>query len=135
MERSSVRARAVSGPRSLFVVVGLLVAAASGCGEDRADPGPAVASCNAYCEAYLAAKCTTPTYTAAADCKDTECGDIATSPSQCVGAFKAYYDCLGALSAEDLCCDTAVAPAKQCTSPADAPCAAPYAALLTCSGR
>ena len=50
-------------------------------------------------------------------------------------AFKAYYDCLGALSAEDLCCDTAVAPAKQCTSPADAPCAAPYAALLTCSGR
>ena len=43
VERSSVRARAVSGPLSLLVVVGLLVVAASGCGEDRADPGPAVA--------------------------------------------------------------------------------------------
>jgi hypothetical protein len=118
----------VSGLLSMIVVV------VSGCGEDRADPGPATASCDAYCAAYLAAACTVPTYTAADECKATECGDIATSPSQCVAAFKTYYDCLAALAAADLCCDTAAAPAKQCMWP-DVPCAPQYMALLTCSGR
>lgn len=107
------------------------------CGEDRADPGPAIASCNAYCDAYVAAACTPATYASAEACKGYECGDIATSPSACVGAFKAYYDCASALAKEDLCCDTAVAPAKTCggDTGVDLPCAAPFAALLTCSGR
>lgn len=112
----------------------MLAFSSLGCGEERADAAPAIASCNTYCDAYVAAACTPSTYADRAACKDTECGDIATSPSVCVAAFKTYYDCLGALTKEDLCCDTATAPAKTCTWP-DVPCADQYSALLACSGR
>ena len=124
VKRTFVRALAVSGLLSMLAV---------GCGEDRADPAPAVASCDAYCDAYLAAACSTSNYTSVAMCKQFECGTIATSPSTCVDEFKAYYDCLKVLTAADLCCET-VAPPAQCTGDA-VPCADKYDAVLTCNGR
>jgi|KBSMisStandDraft_5_1062788.scaffolds.fasta_scaffold2291035_2 hypothetical protein len=96
--------------------------AALGCGSDNhtGDPTAAVAACNAYCHAYIAAQCTDGFYLTEDECKSYECGDIATSPSTCFSRFKAYYDCTNVLSNADLCADTA--------------CDTQYKALLGCSG-
>lgn len=127
VKRTFVRALAVSGLLSMLAV---------GCGEDRADPAPAVASCNAYCDAYLAAACSAPNYTSGGMCKEFECGTIATSPATCVDEFKAYYDCVKVLTAADLCCETVAPPATRCDGlTVPVPCSDKYNALLVCNGR
>ena len=53
----------------------------------------AVASCNAWCDAYVAATCADPLYTSAAACKSTECSPDGTESAACIAAIKALYDC------------------------------------------
>jgi len=92
----------------LFGVFGLVsVLSASGCGSSSggasASQADAVASCNAWCDAYIAAACADPLYTSAADCKTTECSPE-TASAACYAAVKALYDC--EKTQADICGDT-----------------------------
>ena len=53
----------------------------------------AVASCNAWCDAYAAATCADPLYGSAGECKATECSPTGTESAACLAAIKALYDC------------------------------------------
>jgi hypothetical protein len=53
----------------------------------------AVASCNAWCDAYAAATCADPLYGTAAECKSTECSATGSESAACLAAIKALYDC------------------------------------------
>ena len=91
----------------LFGGLGLVVAlATNGCGGDSNGGGggaAALASCNSYCDAYIAKACATPFYASAAECKSTECEDTSAAPANCNTAIKTYYDCRTAQA--DLCAD------------------------------
>jgi hypothetical protein len=103
-----------------FVIL-LAFAATPGCGAaggPNGDPAAAVASCNAYCDAYVAAACTPPNYTSADDCKLAECHHLPSAPGICQTKIKTYYDCGKALGPTDICSDT--------------PCADEFSAVLTC---
>ena len=83
---------------SLGVLVALLFS--SGCDDsNNGDPAASQASCNAYCDAYLAATC--PDYPTVEECKATECDDIPVQPAICQTKLKTYYDCQKAQA--DIC--------------------------------
>ncbi len=88
-------------------VFGLVsVLAASGCGGSSgggATLAEATASCNAWCDAYIAEACADPLYTTADECKTTECSPETASAS-CYAAVKALYDC--EKTQADICGDT-----------------------------
>ena len=88
--------------RNWIGVMALLLAVAGmvGCSSDSdAGGGASQASCNAYCDAKVAASCAD-----AADCKADECTDLDKATGACDTAMKAYYDCLKAQS--NVCSDT-----------------------------
>jgi len=91
----------------LFGALGLVsVLAASGCGSSSnsgGGSGAALASCNAYCDAYIAKACASPIYASAAECKTNECVDTSAASSGCNGSIKTYYDCRATQA--DLCAD------------------------------
>lgn len=105
----------------LFGGLGLMVAlATSGCGGDDGGGGgaAALASCNSYCDAYIAKACATPIYTTAAECKTDECDGISAVPANCGAALKTYYDCRATqadLCADDGCDSQAAAFVTACT--------------------
>jgi hypothetical protein len=67
--------------------------------------GSSIASCNAYCDAYIATACPTPLYTSADECKSFECGDISKIASgACQAAVTTFYDC--ERTQADICGDT-----------------------------
>ena len=105
-----------------LAVVGLLsVFASSGCSDSvEGDPAAALASCNAFCEAYLAAACAD--YSTLDECKSIECSDLPRQPLGCQTQIKVYYDCR-----QDQ--------ADVCINPDDAAdaCWAEYDDLLMCS--
>lgn len=78
-----------------FGVVALLfsVFAIVGCSSDSdsSGGGAGLASCNAYCDAAVAASCPD-----SASCKVDECADLEKATGACDAAFKTYYDCLKA---------------------------------------
>lgn len=85
-----------------------LVAASAGCGSSggpTGDPQATLASCNAWCDAYIPAACAAPIYTALDACKMTECSDLPRQPAICQTKIKTYYDCRKAQA--DLCGDMA----------------------------
>jgi hypothetical protein len=94
------------------------VVATSGCADDdEGDAAASLASCNSWCDAYIAAACpAVPLYPNADMCKLVECADIPVQPRICQTEFKTYYDCRGEQA--DLC--------------ADMDCEAEFSALLTC---
>ena len=107
----------------LFGGLGLLVVfATSGCG-DSSDGGggnaaAALASCNSYCDAYIAKACTSAFYATAAECKTMECEDTSAAPANCNAALKTYYDCRQTqadLCADDGCNSQAAALLSACT--------------------
>jgi len=56
------------------------------------DPAAALASCNAFCDAYFtAAGC--PDYDSLEECKSIECSDLPVQPVGCQTQVKTYYDC------------------------------------------
>jgi len=68
--------------------------AAGSSGGQGGNGGSAIASCNAYCDVYIAAACPTSIYTSASQCKSAECGDIPLIASAaCLAAVKTFYDC------------------------------------------
>ena len=74
-------------------------------GQGGSNANPAIASCNAYCDAYIAAACPTPTYSSASECKSSECGSIpTTATAACYAAVKTFYDC--ERTQADICGDT-----------------------------
>jgi len=89
----------------VFAVLGLVsVLATSGCGSSSgSNSSAALASCNAYCEAYIAKACVDPMFTSLADCKSSECVNTSAASSGCNNAVKAYYDCRATQA--DLCAD------------------------------
>jgi hypothetical protein len=88
----------------LFGVLGLAsLLAASGCGSSSGDSSATRASCNTYCDAYIAKACTDPIYASAAECKSSECVDTSAGSSGCNASIKAYYDCRATQA--DLCAD------------------------------
>ena len=106
-----------------FVLLGalLVLGGTPGCGAaagPNGDPTAALASCNAYCDAYVAAMCTPPNYMTDADCRMAECHHLAEAPGICVTKIKTYYDCAKALGPADICGDTA--------------CAEEFSAVLSC---
>lgn len=77
----------------------------------------AVASCNAWCDAYVAAACADPLYTNAADCKSTECSPDGTESAACIAAIKALYDCSrvqASICADNGCISQAAAAVSAC---------------------
>ncbi len=97
------------------------VLASAGCSDsDEGDPAAALASCNAFCEAYLAAACMD--YPTLDDCKSVECSDLPRQPLGCQTEIKIYYDCRQAQAAV-------------CIEPDDTTdeCFAEFDDLLTCS--
>ena len=90
MNRSSSRPTAFLG-----ALLASLVAAAAGCGASggpTGDPQATLASCNAWCGAYVPAACATPIYPTLDACKTTECGDLPRQPAICQTKLKTYYD-------------------------------------------
>jgi len=125
VKRSSTPFLAVWG-----VVCYVLLAATLGCGSSggpTGDPNASVASCNAYCEAYVAKSCPTPIYTSLDDCKMAECFHLPQAPAICQTKIKIYYDCVQALS--NICDDCAQAPNDNCP---DMGCKADFMAVLSC---
>jgi hypothetical protein len=109
--------------RSLVGLVGLVsVFATSGCGGDSnggttTTVAQAKASCDAWCDAYIAATCTDPFYTDAATCKTTECTPDGTETAACISAIKTLYDCSKAqadICADNGCVSQATAAASAC---------------------
>jgi hypothetical protein len=100
------RTRVKKSLLGLFGVAGLVsVLAASRCSSSgsSATLAEATASCNAYCDAYIAAACTDSLYTSADECKTTECAPE-TGSASCYAAVKAFYDC--EKTQADICGDT-----------------------------
>lgn len=106
-------------------LLGILVMASSvsfaalGCGSSGGSTATAsdgLTACNAYCDAYITKACADPTYSSAAECKTSECGQLSKAPSSCQGAIKIYYDCEKAQA--NLCDDTG--------------CSTQFAALASC---
>lgn len=96
--------------RALVGLVGglglLVVFAASSCGDSKGGGGnsaAALASCNSYCDAYIAKACASAFYATAAECKTDECVDTSAAPANCNATVKTYYDCRQAQA--DLCAD------------------------------
>jgi len=89
----------------LFGLVSLVAGlAVSGCGgSSGANTGPAIASCNAYCDSYISAACASPIYTTAAECKSGECTIPSGVKQGCADATKTYYDCRKTQA--DICAD------------------------------
>ena len=113
VKRSSTLRAALWG----FLCVSL--AAVSGCGsagEATGDPAAAKASCDAYCQAYIAKACPDPLYTTLDACKMAECFHLPEAPGICQTKIKTYYDCQTAQA--DICGDMG--------------CAAQFSAVLTC---
>lgn len=68
------------------------VFAAPGCADSvEGDRAAALASCNAFCDAYVPAGCTD--YDSLEDCKSIECSDLPVQPVGCQTQVKTYYDC------------------------------------------
>jgi hypothetical protein len=93
----------------LALVMGVgLVVTADGCGSDGGGLGGSaeatMASCNAYCTAYVAKNCADPMYTSFADCTTKDCGVIQAIPDRCQAKMQAYYDCRKGQT--DLCEDS-----------------------------
>jgi hypothetical protein len=105
---------------SSLCFVALLAAVGCGSNAHEGDPAPATASCNAYCDAYIAAACSPSNYATGDACKTAECRDIAKAPPICFDEFKAFYDCAKALTPAELCADTS--------------CSDLFDNLLACSG-
>jgi hypothetical protein len=106
-----------------FGVLASLLAfvATPGCGAaggPNGDPNAAVASCNGYCDAYIAAACTPSNYPTADACKMAECHHLPSAPGICLTKIKTYYDCAKGLGPADICGDSA--------------CADEFSAVLTC---
>jgi hypothetical protein len=96
-----------------------LLAALAGCGSSGAptgDPQLTLASCNAWCDAYVAAVCTTPIYKSLDECKTMECSDLPRQQAFCQTKIKTYYDCQQAQA--DICGDMG--------------CTAEHSVVLTC---
>ena len=97
------------------------VLASPGCSDtDEGDPAAALASCNLFCEAYLAAMCTD--YPTLDDCKATECSHLPRQPIGCQTKVKVYYDCRQAQA--DICINPDL-DTEECSAELDD--------LLTCS--
>jgi hypothetical protein len=110
MPMSMKRARALVG---LFGGLGLFVVlATSGCGDSKGGSGnaaAALASCNSYCDAFIAKACPAPAlFATAAECKMEECVDTSAASANCNNAIKTYYDCRQTQA--DLCEDTGCDP-------------------------
>ena len=108
----------------LFGGLGLLVIfTMSGCGDSGGGSGnaaAALASCNSYCDAYIAKACPAPAlFATAAECKTDECQDTSAAPAKCNAAIKTYYDCRQAqadLCADDGCDNQGIAILSACAS-------------------
>jgi hypothetical protein len=109
-------------PVGWLAVLSLLsLFASSGCADSvDGDPAAALASCNAFCEAYLTAHCAD--YPTLEDCKTIECSDLPRQPIGCQTQIKLYYDCRQAQA--DICINP--------DESTDA-CWAEFHDLLTCS--
>ena len=95
--------------------------ASAGCADSvEGDPAAALASCKAFCDAYLTASC--PDYPTLDDCKSIECSDLPQQPLGCQNKVKAYYDCRQAQT--DICVNP--------DDPIDA-CGVEFDALLMCN--
>lgn len=103
---------------AILSLVSVLVS--QGCGDSDDDSAAALASCNAFCTAYLAAACTD--YPAVDDCKMVECSDLPQQPVGCQTKVKLYYDCR---QAQDDICINPDQPTNDCFAEFDD--------LLTCS--
>ena len=91
----------------LGVLLASLIGAAAGCGSSGAptgDPQATLASCNDWCDAYIAAAGAVATYQTLDECKMTECAALPLQPAICQTKLKTYYDCQKAQS--DICGDT-----------------------------
>ena len=90
---------------AMGVVLGV---SASGCESDGAGiSGSAeatMASCTAYCTAYIAKACADPMYTSLTDCTTNDCAVILAIPDRCQAKMQAYYDCRKGQA--DLCGDS-----------------------------
>ena len=88
-------------PLGWLAVLSLVsVLASAGCSDSgEGDPAAALASCDAFCGAYLAAACTD--YPTLDDCKSIECSDLPRQPLGCQTQIKVYYDCRQAQA--DIC--------------------------------
>ena len=95
--------RTLLGP--LFGLTLLVAAVTSGCDGQGAvsSAAAALASCNTYCDAYIAQACSPAFYAAADECKSTKCQDTSAGSASCNAALKAYYDCQQ--SQPDICAD------------------------------
>jgi hypothetical protein len=109
--------------RSLVGLVGLAsVFATSGCDGDNnggttTTVAQAKASCDAWCDAYVAATCADPLHTDAATCKTTQCTPDGTETPACLSAIKALWDCSKAqadICAGDGCVSQTTASASAC---------------------
>jgi hypothetical protein len=83
------------------MVLLLAVASAVGCSSDSESGGSAsFASCNAYCDATVAASCPDAT-----ECKADNCEGLDKVTGACDATMKTYYDCMKAQS--NVCSDGA----------------------------
>ena len=97
------------------------VLASPGCGDsDDGNAAGALMSCNAFCEAYLAAGCAD--YPTVDNCKSITCSHLPVQPAGCQTRIKTYYDCRQAQA--DICINPDEAPDE---------CFPEYDDLLTCS--
>jgi hypothetical protein len=104
----------------LAVLSVVSVLASPGCDSDDGTAAAALMSCNAFCDAYLTAKCTD--YPTLDDCKAVECSDLPRQPAGCQSKVKSYYDCRQAQAA---ICINPDEPTEECFAEFDD--------LLTCS--
>jgi len=95
-----------------FGVVALLLAVSGAVGCSSSDEpsggGAGLASCNAYCDAAIAASCPD-----AATCKADECTGFDQATGACDTAVKTYYDCLKAQS--NVCAMNCTLDLSKCT--------------------
>jgi hypothetical protein len=97
------------------------VLASPGCTDSAdGDPAAALASCNAFCDAYLTAGC--KDYDSLEECKAIECSDLPAQPRGCQTQVTIYYDCRQAQA--DIC----INPDESTEA-----CFAAFDDLLTCS--
>jgi len=83
-----------------------LLAALAGCGSSGAptgNPQLTLSSCEAWCDAYVAAACATPLYKDVDTCKAMECADLPKQPAICQTKINMYYECQQAQA--DICGD------------------------------
>jgi hypothetical protein len=105
----------------LAVLCLVSVLASPGCSDSvEGDPAAALASCDAFCDAYVPAGCTD--YDSIEECKSIECSDLPVQPVGCQTQVKSYYDCR--LAQVDICINPDQ-PGEDCF--------AEFSRLLTCS--